>query len=222
MRKIQEILRLKEAGLSNRQIAKSVNVSPSTVSVLLSQAEKAGLSWPLPEDLDETALTAMLYPGTEKPENRPLPDMEWIHKELKRKGVTLQLLWEEYKEQYPGGYRYSYFCELYYNWRQKLDPPLRKVHRVGEKMFVDFAGQTVLIIDPKTGQELQAYIFIAVLGASNYTFARAVLSQDLENWILLHCLSFEYFNGVAEVIVPDNPRTAVTSPCRYEPVLVVI
>lgn len=217
MRKIQEILRLKEAGLSNRQIAKSVNASPSTVSVLLSQAEKAGISWPLPDDMDEETLTAKLYPVAEKPRGRHLPDMEWIHRELKRKSVTLQLLWEEYKNQHPDGYHYSYFCELYYEWRQKLDPPLRQAYKAGEKMLVDFAGQTVPILDPKTKETLKASIFIAVLGASNYTFAHAVLSQDLENWILLHCLSFEYFGGVPEIIVPDNPRTAVNSTCRYEP-----
>ncbi len=217
MRKKQEILRLKAAGLSNRQIAKSINVSPSTVSLLLSQAEKVGLSWPLPEGMDEAALNAVLYPVVEKSDKKPLPDMANIHKEMMKKSVTMQLLWEEYNDQNPSGYRYSYFCDLYYSWRKKLDPPLRQVHKAGEKMFIDFAGDTVPIQDPKTGEIYPAYIFIAVLGASNYSFVRAVLAQDLENWMRLHCMAFEFFDGVTEVLVPDNPRVAVTSPCRYEP-----
>ena len=204
MRKIQEILRLNAAGLSNRQIAKSINTSPSTVSVILSQAQKAGLSWPLPEGVGEPELEAMLYPKPENREQRPMPDLEKIHRELKQKGVTLQLLWEEYIDQYPDGYRYSYFCELYYNWRMKLDQPLRMSHKAGEKVFVDYAGQTVPIVDMETGETSPAYIFIAVLGASNYTFAWGVESCELENWILLHSLAFEYFNGVPEIVVPDN------------------
>lgn len=125
----------------------------------------------------------MLYPQTEKKNKRPIPDFKHIHRELKRKSVTLQLLWEEYMSQNPDGYRYSYFCELYYDWRQKLDLPLRQSHKAGEKMFVDFAGQTMPIVDIKTGELTPAYIFIAVLGASSYIFARAVLSCDLENWV---------------------------------------
>ncbi|RQD78416.1 MAG: IS21 family transposase, partial [Candidatus Syntrophonatronum acetioxidans] len=217
MRKIKEILRLNGAGLSKRQIAKSVKASPSTVSVHLSRAEEVGLTWPLPEDLGEEELMAILYPQTENKNKRPMPDLKYIHRELKRKSVTLQLLWEEYINQNPDGYRYSYFCELYYDWRQKLDLPLRQSHKAGEKVFVDFAGQTMQIVDRKTGEVTPAHIFIAVLGASNYTFARGVFSCDLENWVLLHCQVFECFGGAPEIIVPDNLRTAVTKTCRYEP-----
>lgn len=217
MRKLQEILRLKEAGLSNRQIANSINVSPSTVSLILSRAKAAGLSWPLPKNIDETALKDTLYPDAEKLGSKPLPDMEYIHKELKRKSVTLQLLWEEYRNTHPQGYRYSYFCELYHTWRKKLDLPMRQPHRSGEKMFVDFAGQTLDIVDPKTGEITPAYIFLAVLGASNYTFAHGVLFQDLQNWIQLHCLALEYFGGAPQIIVPDNLRAGVARSCRYEP-----
>jgi len=217
MRKLQEILRLKESGISNRNIASSINISPSTVSLILSRAEAAGLTWPLPENMDETSLKEILYPDEQKPKAKPLPDMKHLHQELKRKNVTLQLLWEEYKAQHPQGYQYSYFCELYYHWRQKLDPPLRLPHKAGEKMFVDFAGQTMSIQDPCTGNIIPVYLFIAVLGASNYTFACGVLSQELSNWIKLHCLALEYFGGVPEIIVPDNLKAGVTKACRYEP-----
>ena len=217
MRKLQEILRLRETGLSNRQIAGSINISPSTVSLILSRAKAGGLSWPLPEDMDERAVNEILYPEGEKLGSKPLPDMRKMHQELKRKSVTLQLLWEEYRNEHPDGYRYSYFCDLYRAWQQKLDPPLRQTHKAGEKMFVDFAGQTVDIQDPNTGKTTPAYIFLAVLGASNYTFACGVLSQELENWIKLHCLALEYFGGIPEIIVPDNLKAGVTRPCRYEP-----
>jgi len=219
MRKIKEILRLKwSLYLSNRQIAKSCSVSHSTVSDCLHRAQSVGLSWPLGSELDDGALEKLLYPVNKctgvKP---PKPDMAYLHRELKKKSVTLQLLWHEYKDAYPEGYQYSQFCHLYREWAQKLDVTLRQEHRAGEKMFVDYAGQSIPIIDPATGEISQAEIFIAALGASSYTFAEATAAQDLPSWIQSHIHTFEFFQGVSEILVPDNLKVGVTHPCRYEP-----
>lgn len=218
MRKVKEILRLKwELGLTARQIAHSLCISHSTVLDMLKRFEQAGLSWPLP-DMDETTLEAKLYPTNPDPtRKRPEPDMRYIHQELRRKGVTLQLLWEEYKRQHPDGLQYSQFCEHYRQWAGKLDVVLRQPHRAGERMDVDFAGQTVPIVDRKTGEVRQAQVFIAVLTASNYTYAEATWSQDRQSWIMAHCRAFEFFAGVPESIVSDNLKSGVTRPCRYEP-----
>ena len=143
--------------------------------------------------------------------------MAYLHRELKRKGVTLQLFWYEYKEANPDGYQYSQFCHLYRQWRKKLDVTLRQEHRAGEKLFVDYCGQTVPIIDPVTGEITQAEIFIAALGASSYTFSEATPSQELPFWIRSHVHAFEFFGGVPEILVPDNLKSGVTHPCRYEP-----
>ena len=219
MRKIKETLRLHyELGMGMRQIARSLSISHSTVSDLIKRARKAGFSWPLPEELDEAALEARLYPHRVGSfPCRPAPDMEWVHRELRKKGVTLQLLWLEYKERHPDGYQYSQFCEHYRRWCQKLDVVMRQTHRAGEKMFVDFAGQTVPVVDPITGEVHAAYIFVAVLGASNYTYAEALPSQDLPSWIGAHCRALEFFGGVPEIVVPDNPRVGVSHPSYYEP-----
>jgi len=220
MRKIREVLRLKwQHGLSNRKIAHSCLISHSTVREYLRRAEHAGLSWPLAEDLDDGALEGLLFPA---PKSTPdgvcrMPDMSYIHKELKRKSVTLQLLWYEYKEANPEGYQYSRFCELYRHWVGKLDVCLRQHHRAGEKLFIDYAGQTIPIYDPGGGQARDAYLFVAALGASNYTFAEATLDQSAPSWIKLHVHAFEFFDGVAEILVPDNVKTGVKNPCRYEP-----
>lgn len=220
MRKIKEILRLKhEVGLGLRQIARSQGLSHSTVSDYLARAEAAGIAWPLPEDLDEAALEARLFPGnaSEAGRGRAEPDWAQVHQELRRKGVTLQLLWLEYKQEHPDGYQYSRFCDLYHRWRQSLDIPMRQVHRAGEKVFVDWAGLTVPVADPATGEVRDAYVFVGALGASNYTYAEASLTQEQPAWIMAHCRMFEHFGGVPALIVPDNPKTAVTKACRYEP-----
>jgi transposase len=143
--------------------------------------------------------------------------MEYLHQELKKKGVTLQLLWHEYKAANPDGYQYSRFCYHYQQWVQKLDPCLRQEYRAGEKLFVDYAGQTMEITDPGTGEIREVQIFVATLGASSYTFAEATLSQNLPSWIQSHIHAFEFFHGVPEILVPDNLRAAVTRSCRYEP-----
>ncbi|MGE5483817.1 MAG: IS21 family transposase, partial [Ignavibacteriales bacterium] len=205
MRKIKEMLRLHfEMGMSIRAIARSLSVSTSTVSDLLQRVNVLGLSWPLEEHVDDAGLEALLYPGnTGKSRKRPEPDWNHIHQELRRKGVTLQLLWFEYKERHPDGYQYSQFCERYRKWRSKLDVVMRQQHRAGEKVFVDYAGQTVSVTDPVTGKISEAQVFVAVLGASNYTYAEASWSQDLPSWIGAHCRAFEYFGGVPEVVVPE-------------------
>lgn len=218
MRKIKEILRLKwETGLAARQIAHSLSISHSTVLDMLRRAERAGFTWPLP-DLDDAALEAKLYPGNPDPKRkRPEPDMAYIHRELRRKGVTLQLLWLEYKQAHPDGLQYSQFCEHYRQWQGKLDVVLRQTYRAGEQMQVDFAGQTIPVVDRKTGEVREAQIFVAVLPASNYTYAEAVWSQELRSWITAHCHAFEFFEGVPEIIVPDNLKSGVNRACRYEP-----
>ena len=221
MRMVREILRLHFVlHLKKRQIGRACGVAPSTVVDYVHRAEAAGLCWPIPEDLDDAALEAKLSEkriSKAKPAARPLPDMNEIHLELRKKGVTLQLLWLEYKERFAEGYQYSQFCEHYNRWTKTLEISLRQEHRAGEKMFVDFAGKTVPIVNSFTGEIAEAEIFVAVLGASNYTYAEALPSQSLPFWIKAHIHAFEYFEGVSEILVPDNLRSAVTKSCRYEP-----
>jgi len=221
MRKIKEILRLKfELGLKNREIARSCLIPHTTVANYLRRARDAGLTWPLPPDLDEGTLERQLFADDPwaRPRETRLPDFASIHEEFRRhRHVTLQLLWEEYKESQPDGYQYSRFCELYNRWVQKLDLVLRQDHRVGEKMFVDHAGPTVPIVDRETGQVHEAAIFVAVLGASNYTYAEATWNRNLASWIGSHIRTLEFFQGVPAVTVPDNWKTAVKDPCYYEP-----
>ncbi len=220
MRRIKEALRLSyEKGLSPRQIAKSLDIGRTTIQEYLHRAQQAGLAWPLAPELDEASLESLLFPspGSVVHEKRQMPSMEYLHQELKRKGVTLQLLWHEYKEKYPEGYQYSQFCRLYHQWAEKLDPCLHQEYRAGEKLFVDYAGQTMEITDSETGEIHPTQIFVATLGASNYTFAEATLCQDLPSWIQSHVHAFEFFQGVTEILVPDNLRDAVTRSCRYEP-----
>jgi transposase len=220
MRKIKEILRLKsDRSLSNRRIAESCSLSHSTVADYLIRAKLAGLSWPLDPELDDAEIENLLFPVTQNSvvAKRQMPDMGYLYQELKKKSVTLQLLWYEYKQANPDGYQNSQFCNRYRQWVKKLDVTLRQEHRAGEKLFIDYAGQTASIVDPKTGEITEAQIFVATLGASNYTFAEASLSQDLPSWIKSHVHAFEFFGGVAQILVPDNLKSGVTNPCRYEP-----
>jgi len=221
MRHIKKILSLKhENGLTVREIARSCGLPPSTVGDYLKRAEAAALSWPLPEALNEEELLERLLdtgaPAAAEPE-RPLPQWSKMHEELRRKGVTLHLLWQEYKEVHPEGYGYSRFCELYQLWRSAIDPVLRQHHEPGEKMFVDWAGQKVPIHNSRDGSVGEASLFIAVLGASNKTFARAFANEQTPAWIQGHVQAFNFFGGVTRLLVPDNPKTAVIRPCRYEP-----
>ena len=220
MRKIRETLRLHWGEhLSFRAVGTSIGASPSSVSACVRRAEAAGLSWPLDEELDDGALEAMLYPPPlPSCRARVEPDWEYIHREMRRKGVTLQLLWQEYKESHPDrGYEYSAFCGHYRRFRGKLDVVMRQDHRAGEKLFVDYSGDGVEIIDPSTGAVTEAPLFVATLGASNYTYAEATPSEELRWWIEVHVHAFEFFGGVPELLIPDNTRTAVTRACRYEP-----
>lgn len=220
MRKIEEILRLRlENNCSVRQIAKSCDMGRSTVADYLSRIKKVGLTWPLPPDLDDSCLEAMLFPPIpdNTPAKRQMPSMDYLFQELKKKGVTLQLLWHEYKQENPEGYQYSQFCDRYSRWAKKLDISLKQNYKAGEKLFIDYAGQTIPIIDSSTGEVTQAQIFLATLGASNYTFAEAAASQDLPSWINSHVNAFKFFGGVPQILVPDNLKSGVTKPCRYEP-----
>jgi transposase len=221
MRQIQEILRLKNQNqLSIREIARSCGLPTSTVGDYLKRAEAAGLSWPLPEGQSEKELLQLLLAqpvaGTVGP---ALPDWPYIHKELGRKSVTLRLLWQEYRQTQPEGYGYSRFCELYQRWAGTLDPVLRQVHLPGEKMFVDWAGQRVEIHNARDGSVSAGHLFVAVLGASNKTYAHAFENEQLAAWIAAHCQAYAFFGGVARITVPDNLKTGVTRPCRYEPLL---
>ncbi len=220
MRKIREVLRLKyELHRSNREIGLSCGIGSSTVGDYIQRARNAGLNWPLPEELSDTTLEQLLFPSpTPRNSARLFPDFHEVHKELQsRKNVTLNLLWQEYKERNPDGYQYSWYCHNYRDWAARLDVVMRHEHRAGEKMFVDYAGQTVPVIDRETGEIHKAQIFVAVLGASNYTYAEATFSQQIEDWIGSHVRAFSFFGGVTEAIVPDNLKSGVSKVCRYEP-----
>jgi transposase len=218
MRKIREVLRLKASGLSFRAIARVCLIGKSTVREYLERAAEAGLTWPLPEGLSEEELERRLFPG-EPVSARKEPEPNWgeIHRELRKKGVTRQLLWEEYRRGAPQGYHYSRFCERYRQWTKALLPVLRMPHKAGEKMFVDYAGMSVPYTDRQTGETRDAAVFVATLGASSLTYAEAQASQELTNWISGHVRAFEYFGGVTEAVVPDNTKTGVSSACFYEP-----
>ncbi len=220
MRKIRHVLKLaRETGLTKRQIARSLSMSPTTVGEYLRRAEDALLSWPLPPDWDDRQLEAALFPSLPRGhrDTRPPPDWPTIHCDYKRKGVTLLLLWEEYKAVHLDGIQYSQFCDRYRAGTGKLNLVMRQHHRAGEKLFVDYSGQTVPIVGQATGEIRQAEIFVATLGASNYTYAEPTWTQSLPDWIASHCRCFEYLGSVPELLVPDNLKSAVTRPCRYEP-----
>jgi transposase len=222
MRQIKDILRLRhDAGLSLREIARSLNLSVGVVSKYLQLAATAGIGWPPPVDLDEDALALKLQPApAANPPTIPLPNFAELHQELRRKGVTLQLLWEEYAQANPSGhYSYSHFCVLYREWRHRLSPTMRQTHAPGDKLFVDYCGPTVPVIDALSGEVRQANIFVAVLGASNYTYAEATFTQQLHDWVRSHVRAFEFFGGVPRLLVPDNLKSGVNKACRYEPAL---
>ena len=219
MRKIGDVLRLHAGGLSKRRIAVSLNIGRTAVSDYISRALRAGLSWPLPEDISEEGLERLLFPPPPavSPDRRPLPDWSLLHRELKRPGVTLSLLWEEYRAVHPMGYGYSRFCDLYRDWRGRLNPTMRQTHVAGEKMFVDYAGATMEVIDGLTGEIRAAQIFVATLGASSYTYAEATWTQALPDWIGSHTRALAYFGGVPRQIVPDNLKSGVVKACLYDP-----
>jgi len=223
MRYVKDILRLKHHNqLSVREIAGSCGLPPSTVGGYLQRAEAAGLTWPLPEGLSDGELAERLLQPAESTgagaPAKPLPDWPAVHEQLRRKGVTLQLLWQEYYQAHPEGYQRSQFCQLYRDWTKALDPVLRQAHQPGQKLFVDWAGLKVPIHHDDASVS-EASLFVAVMGFSNKTYAEAFANEQLEQWIAGHCHAFAFYGGLTRAVVPDNPKTAVTHPCRYEPVL---
>ena len=221
MRKLRDVLRLRlEAGLSYRQIQASTKVSVGAIQKLMSRAGELELTWPLPPELDDNQLAGLFYPraDTRTSSRHQPPDWPTLHQELKGKGVTKQLLWEEYTQQYPNRcYSYSQFCDRYNHWRRLQKRSMRQQHKAGEKCFVDYCGQTIPIVSATTGEMRQAQIFVAVLGASNYTYAEATLTQSLPDWLSSHVRAFEYFGGTSAIVVPDNLKSGVSKACRYDP-----
>jgi len=221
MRKIRDALRLKEQGLSPKKIGGSIGVGRSTVQEYLSRARVAGLSWPLPDGLSDGDLERLLFPRTAGDVRGAFvqPDWAYVHGELRRKGVTLMLLWEEYRVVHANGYGYSRYCELYTRWEGKLSPVMRQRHPAGERLFVDYAGTTMDVVCPKTGEVRTAQLFIATLGASNYTYVEASWTQTLPDWISSHVRAFGFFGGVSAQVVSDNLKSGVTKACFYDPAI---
>jgi transposase len=219
MRKLRELLRLKAAGLSSRQIGASLGIGGTTVVDYLGRARRSGVAWPLPDDMSDEALEATLFPqpANVPMDQRPLPHWPTMYTELKRAGVTLQLLWEEHRDQHPTSYGYSRFCELYRAWEGKLSPTMRQTHVAGERMFVDYAGTTIDIFDAASGEVLTCQLFVAVLGGSSYTYAEATRTQALSDWIGSHTRTFAFFGGVPGMVVSDNLKSGITKACFYEP-----
>jgi transposase len=220
MRKIREVLRLAfDCHLTKRQIARSCAIARSTVSEYLMRFTASGLSWPLSAETDDQKLEALLFPPIPVVSEQPRESLDfvYIHRELRRKAVTLMLLWQEYKAVHPDGYQYSQFCNLYRQWAGRIEPVMRQEHRAGELLYVDWAGMTVPIVDRLSGSQQETSIFVAVLGASNYSYAEATLSQQLADWIGAHCRAFSFFGGVSRAVVPDNTRTGISKACFYEP-----
>jgi transposase len=227
MRKLKDVLRLRfELSLSHRQIARSCDIGLGTVHDYLQRAEAAGVKWPLPEGWDdrqlESALFAVNQPGNppkaEEESGKATPDFVKIHEQRQQhRHLTLQLLWEEYKQANPEGLQYSWFCELYRQWRSKLDVVLRQEYKAGEKMFVDWAGATIPIYDRAGGATQAGHLFVSVLGASSYTYAEVTSDEQMENWLGAHMRAFEFYGGVPKLIVPDNTKTGVSRACRYDP-----
>src|ERR1700730_7451235 len=221
MRRIRAILRLThECGATDGAIARSLSIARSTVALTLERVAATGLRWPLPATLTDRVLEAMLYAGhgsQQGARHKTEPDWVYVHHELRRPGVTLMLLWEEYRQRDPGSYRYSRWCELYRAWEGRLSPTMRQAHPAGERMFVDYAGQTVDLIDGRTGEIRAAQIFVAAMGASNYTYAEATLTQTLPDWIGAHVRALAFMGGVPAQLVPHNPKVGVDRANWYEP-----
>jgi transposase len=220
MVKIREILRLKSLGIGIRATANSCNCSRNTVRNVLERARIQGLSWPLPEDMDDASLTKLLYPIVSSPNKRKQePDYEYIHKELKQPNVNLRLLWTEYKDKYPEGVEYVQFCRLYRSWAVKTKSVMHIERKPGEEMFVDWAGTKMAVIDRNTGEVIPAHIFVSSLGRSGYPYVEAFKSEKLENWIAANTHALEHYGGVPRQLVPDNLKTGVKKACRFDPVL---
>jgi hypothetical protein len=218
MRKTREILRQVLAlGRSSREVGASVGVCSTTVLAVARKARAAGLTWEQVEPLSEGALETLLYPPWNARAPRPEPDWARVHSERRRPGVTLELLHLEYLEQHADGYSYSTFCDHYHAWAKERGATMRQVHRAGEKLFVDYAGKKPCIWDRDTGERIEVELFVAALGASNYTYAEATRTQRGPDWIGSHVRTFKFLGGVPEGVVCDQLRSGVSKPCRYEP-----
>ena len=220
MRKIREVLRLThELKLSVRQVREATGVGKTAVSEYVSRARVIGITWPIPPDISDAELERRLFTpaGFHDGPTRTVPDWTKVHEELKRRGVTLQVLWEEHRAECPGGHGYSRFCEIYSAWRKRLSPTMRQTHLAGDKLFVDWAGDTVSIVDCVTGEIHEAHLFVAALGASSYTYAEARWTETLPDWIGAHVNALDFLGGVPKAAVPDNLKAGITKPSRYEP-----
>lgn len=222
MRHVREILRLSlDARLSTRAVAEHVRTGATTVRDTLRRFDQSGLSWPLPPEIGDADLEERLYgvPGV-KPGRRKLPEPDWpvVARELKRKHVTLQVLWEEYRAEHPDGYRYSRFCDLFRRWEGRLPLVMRQSHAGGEKLFLDYAGDTVpVVVDRRTGEVRGAHIFVAVMGGSSLSFALATWTEQFPDWIAGNNAAFAFFRGVPQLLVPDNAKVAVIKACHFDP-----
>ena len=221
MRKIREALRLRADGFSGRRVAQSLSLGRATVSDYFRRADVAGLAWPLPDNLSDVDLEQRLFPHQPGASARAIPQPDWacVHAGLRRKGVTLALLWEEYRGVHPDGYGYSRYCEFYTRWEGRLSPVMRQRHPAGERLFVDYAGHTVDVICPQTGEVRTAQIFVAALGASNLTYVEATWTQSLPDWISSHVRAFAFLGGVPAQVVPDNLKAAVIKACFHDPAI---
>ncbi len=224
MRRAREILGMKfEAGLAVREIARRTDVPRRTVRTLFARFAARGLTWPIAPEVSEADLEALMFKeagAKSGSRRRAEPDWSAVHKELKRKHVTLQILWDEYIERHPDGYRYSRFCEVFRAWEDKLSVTMRQNYLGGEKLFVDYAGDTVpVIIDRQTGETRAAHIFVAVIGASSLTYAEATWTEGLSDWIGAHTRTFSFIGGAPKLVIPDNPKVAVIKACFYEPMV---
>ena len=218
MRKIREVLRLThELGLSVREVREATGVGKTAVSEYVSRARVIGITWPIPPEITDAELERRLFTpaGFHEGSTKPLPDWTKVHEELKRRGVTLMILWEEHRAAHVDGHGYSRFCELYGEWRRRLTPTMRQTHVAGDKLFVDWAGDTVPIMDPMTGEVHEAHLFIAVLGASSYTYAEARWSETLPDWIGAHVNALDFLGGAPKAAVPDYvPGHIIRLMCR--------
>jgi transposase len=220
MRKIRDVLRLTHAiGMSRRLVGEATGIGKTAAGEYVRRAAVAGLSWQIPGEIDDAELERRLFPTTNaaSPSARSGPNWSDIHAELKRRGVTLALLWQECRAEHSQGYAYSWFCERYGDWRRCISPTMRQTHVAGEKLFVDWAGDTLALFDAATGQERRAHIFVAALGASNYTYAEACWTETLPDWIGAHVNALAAIGGVPKALVPDNLKAGITKPSRYEP-----
>jgi transposase len=220
MRKIRDVLRLTHAmGLSLREVSEATGIGKTAVGDYVRRGTVAGINWPIADEIDDAELERRLFPPADASSAalRAEPDWAHVHAEMKRRGVTLALLWQEYRGEHVHGFAYSWFCERYGAWRKSVSPTMRQTHLAGEKLFVDWAGDTIPLADPATGEVHQARIFVAALGASNYTYAEARWTETLPDWIGAHVNALNAIGGVPKALVPDNLKAGVTKPSRYEP-----